>query len=61
MGTARVSRDGVAYKILMEGPGRPAVTTRLTLSADGKTLVSESDVQTPRGENLHTKQVFARQ
>ena len=61
MGTAKVSRDGAAYKILMEGPGRPAVTTQLTLSSDGKTLVSESDVQTPSGSTLHTKQVFIRQ
>ena len=61
MGTAKVSRDGAAYKSLMEGPGRPAVTTQLTLSSDGKTLVSESDVQTPSGSTLHTKQVFIRQ
>jgi len=61
MGTVKVSRDGAAYKILMEGPGRPSVTTRLTLSSDGKTLVSESDVPTPSGTNLHTKQVFTRQ
>jgi hypothetical protein len=61
MGTAKVSRDGAAYKILMEGPGRPSVSTRLTLSPDGKTLVSESDAQTPSGTNLHTKQVFIRQ
>ena len=61
MGTAKVSRDGAAYRILMEGPGRPAVKTQLTLSSDGKTLVSESDVQTPSGTNLHTKQVFIRQ
>lgn len=60
MGAARVSRDGAAYKVLMEGPGRPAVTTRMTLSADGKTLVSESDVQAPNGANVHTRQVFAR-
>jgi len=61
MGTVKVSRDGAAYKILLEGPGRPAVTTQLSVSPDGKTLVSESDVQTPSGTNLHTKQVFARQ
>jgi hypothetical protein len=61
MGTATVSRNGAAYKILMEGPGRPAVTTQLTMSPDGKTLVSESDVQTPSGTSLHTKQVFVRQ
>jgi hypothetical protein len=61
MGTVKVSRDGAAYKILLEGPGRPAVTTQLSVSPDGKTLVSESDLQTPSGTNLHTKQVFARQ
>ena len=61
MGTARVSKEGAAYKVLMEGPGRPAVTTQMTVSSDGKTLVSESDVQAPSGEKVHTKQVFARQ
>jgi hypothetical protein len=61
IGTARVSRDGVAYKILMEGSGRPAVTTRMTLSSDGKTLVSESDVEGPNVANVHTKLVFSRQ
>lgn len=60
MGTARVSREGNAYKVLMEGPGRPAVATRMTLSADGKTLVSESDVQAPNAAKVHTKQVFTR-
>src|SRR5689334_41568 len=31
VGTAKVSRDGAAYKILIEGAGRPSVTTQLTL------------------------------
>jgi len=61
MGTAKVSKEGAAYKFLMEGPGRPAVTTRMSVSSDGRTLVSESDVQTPSGDSLHTKQVFTRQ
>jgi len=61
MGTARVSRAGEPYKILIEGPGRPAVTILMTVSPDGKTLVSESDAQTPSGGNVHTKQVFSRQ
>jgi len=61
IGTARVSRDGAAYKVLIEGPGRPPVATQMTISSDGMTLVSESDVQTPTGTVLHTKQVFARQ
>jgi hypothetical protein len=61
MGTAKVSKDGAAYKLLIEGPGRPAVAVQMTVSPDGKTLVSESDVETPTGGNVHTKQVFARQ
>jgi hypothetical protein len=61
MGTAKVSRDGAAYKVLIEGPGRPAVTISMTVSPDGKTLVSESDAQTGTGGNIHTKQVFIRQ
>ena len=61
MGTANVSKDGAAYKVLIEGPGRPAVTILMTVSSDGKTLVSESDAQTGSGGNVHTRQVFSRQ
>ena len=61
MGTAKASRDGAAYKVLIEGPGRPAITISMTVSPDGKTLVSESDAQTGSGGNVHTKQVFSRQ
>jgi len=61
MGTARVSRDGGSYKVLMEGAGRPAVTTHMTISPDGKSLTSESDVTTPSGVNVHTEQIFSLQ
>jgi len=61
MGTARVSREGASYKVLMEGTGRPAVTTFMTVAPDGKTLTSESDVTTPSGVKVHTEQIFARQ
>ena len=61
MGTAKVSRDGAAYKVLMEGSGRPAVTTHMTVAPDGKTLTSESDVTTPSGVNVHTEQIFSLQ
>jgi hypothetical protein len=61
MGTAKVSRDGGSYKVLMEGSGRPAVTTHMTVSPDGKTLTSESDVMTPSGVNVHTEQIFSLQ
>jgi hypothetical protein len=64
MGTAKVekdARDGGSYKVLMEGPGRPAVTTHMTVSPDGKTLTSESDVTTPSGVTVHTEQIFSLQ
>jgi len=61
MGTAKVSRDGGSYKVLMEGSGRPEVTTHMIVSSDGKTLTSESDVTTPSGVNVHTEQVFSLQ
>jgi hypothetical protein len=61
MGTAKVSRDGGSYKVLMEGAGRPAVTTHMTVSPDGKTLTSESDVTTPSGVDVHTEQIFSLQ
>ena len=61
MGTAKVSRDGSSYTVLMAGEGRPPVTTRMSVSPDGKTLTSESDVTTPSGVNVHTEQIFALQ
>jgi hypothetical protein len=61
MGSAKVSRDGGSYKVLMEGSGRPAVTTHMTISPDGKTLTSESDVTTPSGVDVHTEQIFSLQ
>jgi hypothetical protein len=61
MGTAKVSKDNGTYKVLMEGPGRPAVTTNMTVSPDGKTMTSESDVTTPSGVNVHTEQIFSLQ
>jgi hypothetical protein len=61
MGTAKVSRDGGSYKVLMEGSGRPAVTTHMTVSPDGNTLTSESDVTTPSGVSVHTEQIFSLQ
>jgi hypothetical protein len=61
MGAAKVSKDGGSYKVLMEGSGRPAVTTHMTVSPDGKTLTSESDVTTPSGVAVHTEQIFSLQ
>jgi hypothetical protein len=62
IGTAKVQKDGASrYRVLLEGPNRPAASGHMTVSADGKTLISESDVKTPSGMNVHTVQVFARQ
>ena len=55
------TRGRRSYKVLMEGPGRPAVTTHMIVSPDGKTLTSESDVTTPSGVNVHTEQIFSLQ
>jgi len=61
IGTAKVAKDGASYKVLLEGPNRPAASGQMTVSADGKTLTSESDVKTPSGMTVHTVQVFSRQ
>lgn len=62
IGIAKVAADGPSkYKLRLEGEGRPPVTTQMTVSPDGKTLISESDVKTPSGEDVHTTQVFARE
>jgi hypothetical protein len=62
MGTARLTRGGASqYLMLLQGPGRPTSSGRLTLSKDGRTLVSESDAAAPDGAKLHTVQVFERQ
>lgn len=62
IGTAKVAKDGAArYKVLLEGPNRPPASGSMTVSPDGKTLTSESDVKTPSGAMVHTVQVFARE
>ena len=43
------------------GPNRPTASGKMKLTADGKTLVCESDSATPGGVKTHTVQVFTRQ
>jgi hypothetical protein len=63
IGTVKVTKAGAsAYRIMIGGPNRPTASGTMTVSADGKTLKSESDA-TPRGRSapVHTVQVFSRQ
>jgi hypothetical protein len=59
IGTMQMTRGGGQYKFTMKGPGRPDSLGTLTVSADGKTLVSESDA-TQSGRAIHSKQTFTR-
>lgn len=63
IGTVKVTKAGASvYRIMIGGPNRPTASGTMTVSADGKTLKSESDA-TPRGRSapVHTVQVFSRQ
>ncbi|MFN7915688.1 MAG: hypothetical protein U0Q55_10150 [Vicinamibacterales bacterium] len=60
MGTIEIKRGGTGrYTLTMKGPNRPDSQGSLTLSADGKTLVSES-TSAQGGRILTAKQTFAR-
>jgi hypothetical protein len=62
MGTAKVSHFGPSqYLVMLQGPNRPTTSGRMTLSDNGKTLVSEADATAPGGAKTHTTQVFERQ
>ena len=62
IGTVKVSRASASeYAVLLQGEKRPTATGKMKVSADGKTLTSESDSKTPQGETRHTVQVFSRQ
>jgi hypothetical protein len=61
IGTARVTRaKPTGYLVALEGPHRPTSSGKLTLSKDGKILISESDAIAPNGDKLHTIQSFER-
>jgi hypothetical protein len=47
------------YVLTMKGQNRPDSQGKLTISADGKTLISESDA-TQSGRSVHSKQTFTR-
>jgi len=60
VGTVQLTRAGARqYKLTMKGPNRPDTLGRLTVSPDGRTLISESDA-TQSGRSTHSRQIFAR-
>jgi hypothetical protein len=63
VGTIQVTPGGPSqYKIVLKGPNRPDSSGKITVSPDGKTLISEADtVQAgPSGRSIHSKQLFSR-
>jgi hypothetical protein len=60
IGTIQLTASGPAqYKLLLKGPNRPDSAGKLTVSADGKTLISEAETA-QAGRTLHSKQFFSR-
>ncbi len=60
IGTVQMTRSRPGqYVLTMKGPNRPDSQGTLTISADGKTLISESDAM-QAGRSIHSKQTFAR-
>lgn len=60
IGTIQMTRGGAGeYKLAMKGPNRPDGQGTLTVSVDGKTLISEADAG-QSGSSVHSKQTFAR-
>ena len=62
IGTVKISKAGAAlYKVILEGPNRPSAVGTMTVSADGKTLTSDSNANVPGKGPTHTHQVFSRE
>ena len=62
IGTIKINHSGASeYSVKLEGPNRPSAMGKMTVSADGKTLTSESESNVPGKGVLHTSQVFLRQ
>jgi hypothetical protein len=61
LGTIQMRAAGASqYKLGMKGSNRPDSVGKLTVSTDGKTLLSESDAILA-GRSIHSRQVFARE
>lgn len=63
IGTVKVTKTSASqYKILLQGQGKPTASGTMTVSADGKTLTSQSDSKAGgQAAVTHMVQVFSRQ
>jgi hypothetical protein len=63
IGTVKITKSGASqYKVVLQGQNRPTATGAMTVSADGKTMTSESESKPPgQTAPVHTVQVFSRQ
>ena len=62
MGTVELTSSGPSeYKLVLKGTNRPDSNGKITLSADGKTLISEQNTVPagPTARSIHSKQVFS--
>jgi hypothetical protein len=63
LGIVKVTKSGASqYRIVLQGQNKPPASGTMTVSADGKTLTSESESKPP-GQSAPTRmvQIFARQ
>ena len=59
VGSVQITKMGPSrYKLVMKGPNKPDILGQLTVSADGKTLTSESD-SNQDGHPIHAVQRFS--
>ena len=62
IGTVKITKaGGSVYKVVLAGPNRPSATGTMAVSADGKTLTSDSEATVPGKGSTHTHQVFSRE
>jgi hypothetical protein len=60
IGTIQMRNDGPSqYKLALKGPNRPDSSGKLTVSPDGKSLISEAESK-QGARTVHSKQVFSR-
>jgi hypothetical protein len=63
VGTVQMTPAGPSqYRLVLKGPNRPDSSGKLTVSADGKTLTSETDTvqASPTSRSIHSRQIFSR-
>jgi hypothetical protein len=62
IGTVKVTKlTGSQYKVLLQAQKRPDASGTMTVSADGKTLTSESESKPPGQASVRMVQSFSRQ